>query len=184
MTEAKCKFMTTQKQRDFLLTPFLKNTEVLDDYREVQPFPPSPAKHSFISEERVGNGFKIKYFQKKSDDSFLISRAYFGPETEGPPGFCHGGSQAALLDEVMGAAAWIQGKTVLAAKIEVQFRKSLPVGSLVSAIARIQKQEGKKIFIEAQLRGDDDVLYAESTGLFVEIDVQKHLKKEPRPSNS
>ena len=85
------------------------------------PFPGTVNPVSFVSGNRETRAIRVRYFEKKSA-SLFAGRAWFGPETVGPPGYSHGGSQAALLDEGMGAAAWLSGKSVLAAKISGRLR--------------------------------------------------------------
>ncbi|MDQ1296257.1 MAG: hypothetical protein QG611_235, partial [Bacteroidota bacterium] len=71
---------------------------------------------AFITGDISNDRIKVRYFKKDSDNSF-VARVWFGPSTEGPPGHVHGGSMAAVLDEAMGASAWIAGHTVVAAKL-------------------------------------------------------------------
>ena len=138
-------------------------------YPAVEPFPPSPNRNpSFVSGDRESMLLRVKYYRNAETRHFL-GRAWFGPRAEGPPGHAHGGSQAAVLDEAMGALGWLDGHTVLAAKIEVNFRRSLPIGSFVTIEAKVTGSEGKKIFISGTLTGDDGTVYADSTGLFVKV---------------
>ena len=86
---------------------------------------------AFITGDRSSDRIKGRYFQKDSDNSF-VARVWFGPSTEGPAGFVHGGSMAAVLDEAMGASVWLMGYTVVAAKITVGYRKMLPLGTVTT----------------------------------------------------
>jgi hypothetical protein len=61
----------------------------------------------FVSGDQTGNRFRMSYFRNQDQD--LVARVWFGPVTEGPPGHAHGGSIAAVLDEVLGLAAWAAG---------------------------------------------------------------------------
>ncbi len=140
------------------------------------PFPGDVNRCSFISGNRASRAIRVRYYEKKAAQVFA-GRAWFGPETEGPPGHAHGGSQAALLDEGMGAAAWLSGKTVLAAKIEINFREPLPLGTVLTMRAEVTKIDGKKIYASGQLVADDGMIYSEGTGLFVVIDPAKLLRK-------
>jgi hypothetical protein len=56
----------------------------------------------FVSGDRTGARFRMRYF--RDDAGHLVARVWFGPETEGPPDHAHGGSIAAVLDEVLGLA--------------------------------------------------------------------------------
>lgn len=160
-----------------LLSPKIEAGE--EEWIEAHPFPESGAKASFVSGRKDSQAIRIRYFARKTSGEF-IGRAWFGPESEGPPGHAHGGSQAAVLDEGMGAAAWFLGHAVLAAKIEINFRNSLPLGTEVTLRVVIDKIEGRKVFVSGRLNGDDDTLYAESTGLFIEIPMEELTRRLTR----
>ncbi|MBS1962922.1 MAG: PaaI family thioesterase [Bdellovibrionales bacterium] len=145
-------------------------------WADAKPFPDRVNNRSFISGRRDSRAIRVRYFEKKSAKIFA-GRAWFGPEAEGPPGFAHGGSQAALLDEGMGAAAWLSGKTVLAAKIEINFRAPLPLGTVLTVRSEVTKIEGKKVYASGRLEADDGTVYSDGTGLFVVIDAAALAKK-------
>lgn len=145
-------------------------------WKDVEPFPRSHTKHSFISGRRDSAAIRVRYFQDPGT-KVVRARAWFGPESEGPPGHAHGGSQAALLDEGMGAAAWLGGYSVLAAKLEINFRRPLPIGTLLTVYTEIEKAAGKKVYVRGRLEADDGRVFSESAGLFVVIDTDALLEK-------
>jgi acyl-coenzyme A thioesterase PaaI-like protein len=139
------------------------------EWEHAKPFPDRLTSHSFISGRRDSQVLRVRYFEKKSARLFA-GRIWFGPQSEGPPGHAHGGAQAALLDEGMGAVAWLSGKTVLAAKLEINFRTPLPLGTILTLHAEITKMEGRKVYTTGKLEADDGRVFSEGTGLFVVID--------------
>ncbi len=98
----------------------------------------------------------------------VVTTAVLGLQHQGPPGHAHGGSLAAIVDELMGAAAWAAGKAVLAAKIEVNFRAPAPLGAELKGSALVVRQEGRKVFTEARITLPDGRVCAEGAGLFIE----------------
>ncbi len=96
----------------------------------------------------------------------LKAEVWFSSATAGPPGHVHGGCQAAVLDEVMGSAAWYHGYGVVAAKIEVEFIEMIPVLKQYSLRGHITNIDKRKIYVEAELH-DGKTVYAKSTGLFI-----------------
>jgi len=149
----------------------------LNGWEDAVPFPKVPSGKSFISGNPDSQSIRVRYF-KNAALKLFAGRAWFGPMSEGPPGHAHGGSQAALLDEGMGAVAWLSGYTVLAAKLEINFRAPLPLGTLLTMTAEIERVEGKKVFTHSRLKGDDGKIYSEGSGLFVVIDVQSFVAKK------
>ncbi len=148
---------------------------------EAKPFPDGERQYSFVSGDRESRSIRVRYFQRTvaGDETAgrFAGRAWFGPEAEGPPGHAHGGSQAALLDEGMGAAAWLSGKTVVAAKIEINFRRPLPLGVVLTMHAGISKIEGRKVFGFGRLEADDGTIFSDSTGLFVVVDAEELARR-------
>ncbi len=98
---------------------------------------------------------------------------WFGPSTEGPPGHVHGGSLAAVLDEAMGASAWIAGHTVVALKIAVKYRKMLPLGSVTTVEAWVSSVNGRKVLTQGRVFTEAGTVYTESEGLFIHIPPEK-----------
>lgn len=155
---------------DLRLPPALDAVGDDSPWVDAKPFPDRENnEYSFVSGRRDSRAIRVRYFEKKSARLFA-GRAWFGPEAEGPPGHAHGGSQAALLDEGMGAAAWLSGKTVLAAKIEINFRRPLPLGTVLTVRSEITRIEGKKVYAAGRLEADDGTVYSDGTGLFVVVD--------------
>lgn len=127
---------------------------------------------SFVSGDADGDRLRVRYF-RRADDGALVGRAWFGAGAEGPPGHAHGGAMAALLDEAMGASAWLAGHAVLAAQITIAFRAILPLGSIVTVEASIARIDGRKVITRGRLVGDAGVTHAEGEGLFVELDAAR-----------
>ncbi len=119
-------------------------------------------------EDRV----RVVYFRSASDPS-LTGKVWFGSAAQGPPGHAHGGSIAAVLDEAMGGAAWVAGYPVVAAEITTRFKRMLPLGAAYRLRAWLVGRQGRKVEARAELLGRHDGLFAESEGLFVELDMDR-----------
>jgi acyl-coenzyme A thioesterase PaaI-like protein len=131
-----------------------------------------PQLRTFVSGDPDGRRLRIRYCWDESGRRF-IARVWFGEHTEGPPGHVHGGCVAAVLDESMGTASWCFGHPAVAARIEVEFRRMVPIGTVASVAARLVAVDGRKISIAARLEGDDGTLYSESAALFIERDPEE-----------
>ena len=127
---------------------------------------------SFVSGEPAEGRLRVCYFRCSEDDR-LVGRAWFGSGAEGPPGHAHGGAVAAVLDEAMGSTAWLAGYPVVAAHIEVDFRRMLPLGTDAHLEAWIEGVDGRKVSVRGRLAGEDEVPFAESAGLFVVLDPER-----------
>jgi len=131
----------------------------------VQPFPSLP-DHSFLVANPSGESVRIAYF-RGPEAGVLFAKAWFGRETQGPPGHVHGGAMAAVLDEAMGGAGWMNGHRTVAAKISVSFLEMLRLESETTVEARVERVEGRKIYLRATLCDAQARIIAEADGLFI-----------------
>lgn len=123
---------------------------------------------SFVSGDPSGDRLRVRYYRRSADGG-LVGKAWFGPKTQGPPGHGHGGSMAALLDEVMGAAAWLGGYPALAANLTVDFKRMIPLGEVARIEARILEVSGRKVITNGQLTDAAGAPYALARGLFISM---------------
>jgi len=137
------------------------------------------ASRSFVAGDPDGQALRITYRQRPlgaeaaahataSAPAELSARAWFGPRAEGPPGHAHGGSMAAVLDEAMGLAVWLAHRAAVAAHLETDFRRPIPLGTTVTVETTVGPAEGSgKARVTGRLVGDDGTVFAEGSALFV-----------------
>ena len=133
----------------------------------------------FVSGDQTGNRFRMKYF--RDQESHLVARVWFGPVTEGPPAHAHGGSIAAVLDEVLGLAAWAAGHQVVVGNLNVNFRNLLPIQTVVQVNTRIVSVQGRKIMVHGEVCSLDGTPYATGECLCIKINPQA-LEKQSKAS--
>ena len=103
----------------------------------------------FVSGEPDGDRYRVRYY--RNPEQKLRARIWFGPETEGPPGHAHGGSMAAVLDEVLGLAAWAAGHAIVVGNLNVNFRNPLPLEQIVTVESEVISVEGRKVMVHGQI---------------------------------
>jgi acyl-coenzyme A thioesterase PaaI-like protein len=131
-----------------------------------QPFPSATPRETFLRSADDDERVRIAYF-RKPDAGTLYVRAWFGPRALGPPGHVHGGAMAAVLDEAMGAACWMNGHSVVAAQISISFLGMLPIGTETTVEAWIDKIDGRKVHLRAHMKNPSGQIVSEGRGLFV-----------------
>jgi acyl-coenzyme A thioesterase PaaI-like protein len=141
-------------------------------WEPVKPFRLEGGRASFVSGEPEGDRLRVRYFRRASDGR-LVGRAWFGPGAQGPPGHAHGGSIAAVLDEAMGAAAWMEGHLVVAVQLNTRFRTMLPLGTDTFLEAWVEGVDSRKVRTRSRLLGAEGKPFAEAEGVFVEIDRER-----------
>ncbi len=122
----------------------------------------------FVSGDRTGARFRMRYFRDRSGN--LVARVWFGPDTEGPPKHAHGGSIAAVLDEVLGLAAWAAGHPAVMGELKVRFLRLLPLRTVVQTESRVMAVQDRKVMVQGQILGLNGTLYADAEGICVKID--------------
>ena len=140
-----------------------------EGWTPVDPLRIEGGRGSFVSGEPEGQRLRVAYFRRASDGR-LVGRAWFGPGTAGPPGHAHGGSMAAVLDEAMGAAAWMAGHPVVAVHLETDFKRMLPLGTDATFEAWVERVEGRKVHTRAVLTDREGEPFAEASAIFVRLD--------------
>jgi acyl-coenzyme A thioesterase PaaI-like protein len=111
---------------------------------------------------------RVRYFLRAGDRR-LVGRAWFGPGAVGPPGHAHGGAIAAVLDEAMGAAAWVAGHIAVAARLDTSFLRMVPIGTDATLEAWVEREEGRKIWTSGRLLDGAGDTFAAASGLFIEL---------------
>ncbi|MDO9576330.1 MAG: PaaI family thioesterase [Candidatus Cloacimonadales bacterium] len=123
---------------------------------------------SFVMGDNSGKRLTVRYFVRESDNRFF-AKIFFGSATQGPPGYAHGGSIAAVLDEAMGFAAWITGQTVVAAKLCVDYKKMLPLKTIATIEAWIDSIKGRKVITKSKIYDENGTTFSKAEGLYINI---------------
>lgn len=107
------------------------------------------------------------------DDLTVASTFPVERHHQGAPGIAHGGVVSAAFDEALGLLAVHHREPAVTASLQTQFRRPVPVGSVLHLRARIVGREGRKIWCtgEARLDAPDGPLAADATALFVVVPV-------------
>ncbi len=101
------------------------------------------------------------------DDGVLTSEFTLNEAHQGPPGNTHGGASAAILDEVMGLVVWAAGHKVVAANIDINYRKLLPLHQPLLAEARITQVGERKIISTGEIKLPDSTVAVSGSGIYV-----------------
>lgn len=122
---------------------------------------------SFVDGDPEGERLRVQMFVRE-EDKRVISKIWWGPHAEGPPGHAHGGSMAAVLDHTMGVACWVEGYPVVAASITINFHRGLPLAALYTVENWVERTEGKKVYAAGKIYLDDaDAPFSTGSGLFI-----------------
>ncbi|NWI94054.1 THEM4 thioesterase, partial [Pitta sordida] len=80
------------------------------------------------------------------------------------PRLTHGGAIATLLDSSLGTLALQVAGRVVTANLSIDYVTPVPLGSVVLVEARLERREGRKVFLGCHLSSaDGDTLHAKAT---------------------
>lgn len=93
----------------------------------------------------------------------------------GAPGVVHGGIQAALLDEVLGMAAHVDGEdpafSIVTVDFRLRYRRPVPTGAPLLARGRLLRVEGRDYFLEGEILGPDGKVSTRAEARWRRIDL-------------
>ena len=119
----------------------------------------------FVCGNENPHGIGITMFV--DDDGVLTSEFTLNKAHQGPPGHTHGGASAAILDEVMGLVVWAAGHQVVAANININYRKPLPLHQPLFAEAHILEVGERKIISAGEIKLADSTVAVSGSGVYV-----------------
>jgi acyl-coenzyme A thioesterase PaaI-like protein len=103
---------------------------------------------------------------------------------QGAPGLAHGGLLAAAFDETLGALNWLLGRPAVTARLEVDFRRPVPVGTVLRIDAEVLGVDRRKIYSRAigRISDSDGEIAVTASALFISVDVE-HYVRNARPDD-
>jgi acyl-coenzyme A thioesterase PaaI-like protein len=88
---------------------------------------------------------------------------------QGFPGVAHGGIAAAALDEAMGWAMYAAGAWAMTARMEVKYRKPLPLNQHLLVTAEVTRERGRFLEATARISSAGGERLADAKALFVRL---------------
>lgn len=115
---------------------------------------------------------------RRRGDEVVASFA-FGPAHEGGPHLAHGGAVAAVCDDLLGHVLWLAGAPAVTAKLEVDYCRPVVLGEPLQLTARLDRRDGRKLWLSAEGRDQYDTLRFSARGLFVRVSRAHFLSRLP-----
>ena len=103
---------------------------------------------------------------------------------QGAPGILHGGCLTAVFDECFGRAYQVVLQRAVTARLEVDFRRPVPVGTTLWVRCRVDAVAGRKLYCSgsAHLDALDGPVAGTGRGLFVVVELD-HFLSHGRPED-
>lgn len=116
----------------------------------------------------LANVFGLHLELDRQPEGGLAGRFFVKQDHQGPPGYAHGGIVGAALEEAMALVLHADGVHARTRRYEVELHMPAPVGSWVNVRARLEREEGKEVWVTATAGGEGGTI-AEGRALFVSV---------------
>ena len=100
------------------------------------------------------NLFGLQLEVEPDGDGGVAGRFFVKQDHQGPPGFAHGGIVATALDETMALLVHEEGTMALTARLEIELRAPVPIGSFALLRAWVAERAEQRLELRAELRGE------------------------------
>jgi acyl-coenzyme A thioesterase PaaI-like protein len=99
----------------------------------------------------------------------VVGEALLGPAYEGPPGYVHGGISSLLMDQLLGSAAIAAGLWGMTVRLEVDYRRPVPLSTSLTMRAQVTEAAGRKCVVTGTVAtaAAPDRTLVEARGVFV-----------------
>ena len=95
----------------------------------------------------------------------------------GPPGHCHGGIIATILDDAMGKVNKLRNVIAVTKEMTVEYLQPVPLETPLRVESREVSVHGRQHINTAEILNADDEVLARSKGIFIAIDPEKMFGK-------
>ncbi|WP_438303053.1 PaaI family thioesterase [Streptomyces sp. HUAS TT11] len=126
--------------------------------------------HGLHLEARAGEGVSLTA-------EFTVRSAH-----QGAPGLAHGGVLATALDETLGSLNWLLRTIAVTGRLETDFVRPVPVGTVLHLEAAVTAVAGRKIYSRAtgRIGGPEGPVAVRAGAVFIEVKVD-HFVDNGRP---
>jgi uncharacterized protein (TIGR00369 family) len=132
--------------------------------------------HCFACGKGNPDGMHLKFTFNKEHNCF-VCRFRLDERFTGPPGHCHGGIIATILDEAMGKVNRLRGVVALTAQMTVNYLRPVPLNQPLRVESREVRVHGRRHFHMAEILNRKGEVLARSQGTFIAIDAHRMFAK-------
>ncbi len=116
-------------------------------------------------------------FAYDKERNCFICRFRLGERYTGPPGHCHGGIIATILDEAMGKVNKLREVVALTSEITVKYFRPVPLNQALRVESREVEVKGRRHVNMAEILDAQGEVLARGQGIFVAIDPERMFGK-------
>jgi uncharacterized protein (TIGR00369 family) len=135
-----------------------------------------PKNYCFACGPDNSGGMHLKFTLDEVRRTF-VCRFRLGKRYTGPPGHCHGGIIATILDDAMGKVNKLHHVIALTKEMTVEYLKPVPLDKPLRVEGREVSVHGHRHINMAEILNENNEVLARSRGTFIAIDPEKMFGK-------
>lgn len=116
-------------------------------------------------------------FSLDPEHRHFISRFRLGKRYTGPPGYCHGGIIATVLDDAMSKLNKLHDLIAATSRMTVEYLRPVPLHQPLRVESREISKRGRRLTRIAEIFDENGTVLARSRGVFVIIDPHRVFKQ-------
>jgi acyl-coenzyme A thioesterase PaaI-like protein len=113
-----------------------------------------------------GYGLRVR---REGDE--VVTEHVFEDRHSGAPGIAHGGAVATVVDDVLGFLLYVARAPGVTRRLEVDYLMPVRTGVTYSLRGRLDRREGRKLFVTCEGRDTEGELGFRGRGLFLVVDL-------------
>ena len=117
--------------------------------------------------------FSLDRERRRFVSHFRLSKRYTGP-----PGHCHGGIIATILDDAMSKLNKLRDLIAATSRMTVEYLKPVPLHRPLRVESREISKRGRRLTRVAEILDAEGTVLARSRGVFVIIDPQRVFRRK------
>jgi uncharacterized protein (TIGR00369 family) len=121
-------------------------------------------------------GMHLKFSLDKERRHF-VSQFRLSKRYTGPPGYCHGGIIATILDDAMSKLNKLRDLIAATSRMTVEYLRPVPLLKTLRVESREISKRGRRLTRVAEILDEKGTVLARSRGVFVIIDPARVFKK-------
>ena len=116
--------------------------------------------------------FTIDRERKHFVSNFRLSKRFTGP-----PGYCHGGIIATILDDAMSKLNKQRDVIAATSQLKVEYLKPVPLRTPLRVESRELTKRGRRLIHRAEILNQEGTVLARGRGVFVIIDAKRVFRQ-------
>lgn len=122
-------------------------------------------------------GMHLKFTFDREHKQF-VSNFRLSKRFTGPPGHCHGGIIATILDDAMSKLNKLRDVVAATAQLNINYLKPVPLGKPLRVESRELRKRGRTLIRTAEIFDESGTLLATGRGVFVIINPSQVFKRK------